>query len=208
MIKVFSPIILFTYNRLYHVQKTVASLLKNIEAKYSDLYIFSDGPKNSKDTEIIQNVRKFLKTITGFNKIKIIERNENMGLANSIISGVSEILKLHDTVIVLEDDMLTSPYFLQFMNDALSIYQDEDAVVSIHGYIYPIKEKLPQTIINKLVYGANEEDIVASGLEDTMRMAFQEILKYKEKYKLDNYRMAAYASALKKIEKSYLELGI
>ena len=70
------------------------------------------------------------------------------------------------------------------------------------------KENLPQTIIDKLVYGANEEDIVASGLEDTMRMAFQEILECKEKYKLDNYRMAAYASALKKIEKSYLELGI
>ena len=70
------------------------------------------------------------------------------------------------------------------------------------------KETLPQTIIDKLVYGANEEDIVASGLEDTMRMAFQEILVCKEKYKLDNYRIAAYASALKKIEKSYLELGI
>ena len=65
------------------------------------------------------------------------------------------------------------------------------------------KETLPQTIIDKLVYGASEEDIVTSGLEDTMRMAFQEILKCKEKYKLDNYRMAAYACALKKIERSY-----
>ena len=68
--------------------------------------------------------------------------------------------------------------------------------------------KLSKDIINKLVYGANEEDIIASGLEDTMRLAFQEILEMKEKYNLDNYRMATYAIAVKKIEKSYLELGI
>ena len=68
--------------------------------------------------------------------------------------------------------------------------------------------KLPENIINQLVYGANEEDIISSGLEDTMRVAFQEILAIKDKYNLDNYRTAAYAIALKKIEKSYLELGI
>ena len=68
--------------------------------------------------------------------------------------------------------------------------------------------KLPQNLTNQLVHGANEEDIIASGLEDTMRVSFQEILKMKSAYNLDNYRMAAYAIALKKIEKSYLELGI
>ena len=145
MVKEFSPIILFTYNRLSHTQKTVLSILKNLEAQNSDLYIFSDGPKNSKDYKIVQNVRNYLKSITGFNKIKIIERNENWGLANSIISGVSEILKLSNTVIVLEDDMLVSPYFLKFMNDALSFYKDEDSVVSIHGYIYPVRGELPET---------------------------------------------------------------
>ena len=68
--------------------------------------------------------------------------------------------------------------------------------------------KLPKDMINQLVYGANEEDIISSGLEDTMRVAFQEILEMREKYNLDNYRMATYAIAVKKIEKSYLELGI
>ena len=68
--------------------------------------------------------------------------------------------------------------------------------------------KLPKDMINQLVYGANEEDIISSGLEDTMRVAFQEILEMREKYNLDNYRMATYAIAIKKIEKSYLELGI
>ena len=87
-------------------------------------------------------------------------------------------------------------------------YEENRGNTIIKAIKHLTKETLPQTIIDKLVYGANEEDIVASGLEDTMRMAFQEILECKEKYKLDNYRMAAYASALKKIEKSYLELGI
>jgi len=70
------------------------------------------------------------------------------------------------------------------------------------------KLKIPIDIIKQLVHGANEEDIVASGLEDTMRVAFQEMLNIKDEYNLDNYRMSAYAIALKKIEKSYLELGI
>jgi len=69
-------------------------------------------------------------------------------------------------------------------------------------------EKLPQNIIDQLVRGANEEDIIVSGLEDTMRVAFQEMLEIKKSYNLTSYRMSAYAIALKKIEKSYLELGI
>ena len=82
--------------------------------------------------------------------------------------------------------------------------------ITDEGYKHAVEEqfKLSKDIINKLVYGANEEDIIASGLEDTMRLAFQEILEMREKYNLDNYRMATYAIAVKKIEKSYLELGI
>jgi len=70
------------------------------------------------------------------------------------------------------------------------------------------KKKLPKDIVSQLVHGANEEDIIMSGLEDTMRVAFQDILASKEEFNLDSYRMAAYTIALKKIEKSYLELGI
>ena len=73
---------------------------------------------------------------------------------------------------------------------------------------YSSNKNLPESIVNKIVYGANEEDIVESGLEDTMRVAFNEILEFKKRYKINNYRTAAYGLALKKIEKSYLELGI
>ena len=87
-------------------------------------------------------------------------------------------------------------------------YEEHRGEVIIKAIEQISPNKLPKDMINQLVYGANEEDIISSGLEDTMRVAFQEILEMREKYNLDNYRMATYAIAIKKIEKSYLELGI
>ena len=86
---------------------------------------------------------------------------------------------------------------------------EEDRGEAIIKAIQSISDKtIPKNLIKQLVHGANEEDIIASGLEDTMRTSFQDMLENKEKYDLDSYRMSAYAVALKKIEKSYLELGI
>jgi hypothetical protein len=140
----FSPIALFVYNRLSHVQKTVDALKKNIGASNSKLYIFSDG-FNSKDSSLkVNEVRNFLRTVNGFHSIEIIEREENLGLASSIIAGVSEIVNRHGRIIVLEDDLVTSPYFLKFMNEALDQYESNDKVASIHGYVYPVEGDLPE----------------------------------------------------------------
>ena len=87
-------------------------------------------------------------------------------------------------------------------------YEEDRGEVILKALEQISPNKLSQDITNQLVHGANEEDIIASGLEDTMRVSFQEILEIKSAYNLDDYRMAAYAIALKKIEKSYLELGI
>ena len=87
-------------------------------------------------------------------------------------------------------------------------YEEDRGEVIVKALEQISSNKLPQDLTNQLIHGANEDDIIASGLEDTMRASFQEILKMKSTYNLDNYRMAAYAIALKKIEKSYLELGI
>lgn len=139
------PIILFVYNRLWHTQQTVEALKKNELAKESELFIFSDGPKSEADREKVLVVRNYIKSISGFNKITIIERKQNLGLSQSIISGVTEIVSTYRRIIVLEDDMATSPYFLKFMNEALEFYKNEEKVISIHGYIYPVKAKLPDT---------------------------------------------------------------
>lgn len=133
-----SPIIIFVYNRLDHTKKTLDSLKKNHLASKSELFIYSDAEKNKESKQKVTEIRKYLKTITGFKKITIIERNENWGLANSIIDGVTNIVNKYGAVIVLEDDMVTSPYFLTYMNEALKFYQNETKVWHISGWNYPI----------------------------------------------------------------------
>ena len=158
----YAPIALFTYNRADHTKQAVESLLQNAEAKYSDLFIFSDGPKNEKAVEGVKKNREYLQslkndndtltlryadaTITSyFRSVTIIEREKNWGLANSLIAGITEIVNKYGRVIVVEDDLILSPYFLQFMNEALEKYKDEDKVASISAFLNPIDCKAPET---------------------------------------------------------------
>ncbi len=138
--KKLAPITLFVYNRLEHTKKTIDALKKNILAKQSELIIFSDAPKNKEDFMRVNGIRRYIKSIKGFKKIKVIERKENLGLAKSIILGVTKVVNEYNKIIVLEDDLITSKYFLKFMNEALDIYKDEKSVGSVQGYLYPIKE--------------------------------------------------------------------
>lgn len=140
-----SPIALFAYNRLWHTQLTITSLLNNALAEQSDLIVFSDGPKTKADLDSVLGVRAYLHSIDGFKSIRIIESDVNKGLANSIIDGVNLVLQGSETIIVLEDDMVTSPYFLAYMNEGLSLYKNDEDVISIHGYVYPVNEDLPDS---------------------------------------------------------------
>lgn len=142
----YAPIVLFVYNRPWHTRQTVEALQKNYLAKQSDLIIFSDAPKTAEAKQSVDEVRDYLKNITGFRSIKIVERHENFGLAKSIITGVTDIVNQYGKVIVLEDDIVTSPYFLNFMNDSLDMYQNDEKVMHISGYNYPIeKTNVPET---------------------------------------------------------------
>lgn len=129
-----APIILFVYNRLEHVKSTITALKRNYLACDSILYIFSDNYKNDKDKKHVKAVREYLRSIDGFNEVRIIERKKNFGLFESITSGVTEVIKEHGKVIVLEDDLITSKYFLKFMNEALDFYENEEKVDSVSGY--------------------------------------------------------------------------
>ncbi|MDD2656654.1 MAG: glycosyltransferase [Patescibacteria group bacterium] len=137
----FSPIVLFVYNRPEHTKKTIEALQKNKLAKDSELFIYSDGPKNEENIKKVNEVRKYINTIEGFKKVKIVEREKNSGLARSIIEGVTEIVNKYGKIIVLEDDIVTAPYFLKFMNDALEFYKDEKKVWHISGWNYPLDIK-------------------------------------------------------------------
>jgi GT2 family glycosyltransferase len=140
-----APIALFVYNRPEHTRKTIAALKKNTLASASDLIVFSDAPKTSQLDSSVQEVRAILGSIDGFKSVKIIERDKNWGLSKSIIDGVSRVCCDYGKVIVLEDDLVTSPYFLKFMNDGLDYYESEIRVISVHGYIYPARENFPRT---------------------------------------------------------------
>ena len=144
-----APIALFVYKRLWHTKQILNALIKNKYAENSRLIIFSDGAKNEKDQIYVSEVRRYLEGLRGFKEIEIIKREKNYGLAESIIYGVTKVVSQFGKIIVLEDDLLTSPYFLEYMNEALDIYKDKEKVISIHGYTYPIKEKLPETFFLK-----------------------------------------------------------
>lgn len=141
-----APIVLFVYNRLWHTRQTIEALQRNELARESELFIYSDGPRPGVE-EKVKEVREYLKTIQGFKSLTIIERDKNVGLANNIIEGVTNIVNKYGRIIVLEDDMVTSSGFLTYMNEGLQLYANEERVASIHGYIYPVKhpEKLPET---------------------------------------------------------------
>lgn len=136
-----APIVLFVYNRLDHTRQTVEALQKNELANESELFIYSDAAKNESALEKVNKVRKYIKTINGFKKVKIIEREKNWGLANSIIDGVTKIVNEYGKIIVLEDDLVTSPYFLKFMNEALEFYKDEKNIWHVSGWNYPISSE-------------------------------------------------------------------
>lgn len=140
-----APIALFVYNRPEHARRTVSSLLENSLAQSSDLFIFCDGPKTPEAIETVEQTRAFVRGVTGFSSVTLVEREHNFGLANSIIDGVTRLCQERGQVIVLEDDLLLSPHFLRYMNDGLDCYADKPQVASIHGYTYPVDSALPET---------------------------------------------------------------
>ena len=130
----FSPVALFVYNRVEHAQLTIASLQKNHFVDQTDLIIFSDGPKSAKDLKDVLNVRKYISQVSGFRSVRVIEQSNNLGLASSIISGVTKLLSEHTAVIVLEDDIITSPAFLSYMNQALNFFSLNQKIWHINGF--------------------------------------------------------------------------
>lgn len=144
-----APVALFVYNRLPHARKSVRALQENALAKESELIVFSDGPRSDADIAAVLSVREYIKTVSGFKNVSLIEREKNLGLARSIITGVSEVVDRYRRAIILEDDLVSSPFFLGYMNEALGRYEEEEKVISIHGYVYPVRARLPETFFLK-----------------------------------------------------------
>ena len=133
-----APIALFVYNRPVHTRRTVEALRKCSLANESRLYVFSDGPRSRQAEQAVQEVRQYLRTIDGFATVDIEERETNLGLAASVIDGVSRLCDEAGRVIVIEDDLVVAPGFLAYLNAALERYQNEPHVMQIAAHMFPV----------------------------------------------------------------------
>ena len=145
----YAPILLFVYNRPEHTRRCIESLLKNSLASESNLFIYADDAKDSTQQEAVNEVRNYIRSIQGFKQITLMERSENWGLARNIINGVTTQVNRYGKVIVLEDDLVVAPYFLQFMNDALEVYKNEPRVGHIQACDFTQDSSLPATFLIK-----------------------------------------------------------
>lgn len=144
-----APILLFVYNRPDHVRRAITSLLTNAEAAESHLYVYSDAARRREDELLVDEVRNYVRSISGFKSVSVVERSENWGLARNVIDGVTTIVGREGRVIVLEDDLVVAPHFLQFMNEALEAYKDEPRVGHIQACDFTQDPTLPLTFLIK-----------------------------------------------------------
>lgn len=134
-----APIVVFVYNRPDCARHTLEALKNCVLAKDSDLFIYSDAPKNNKSDALVKEVRQIISSVDGFKRITIVERDENLGLARSIITGVTEIIRKYGKIIVVEDDLIVNPDFLVYMNEALEKYEKNIQVMSVTAYSFTNK---------------------------------------------------------------------
>lgn len=141
-----APVALFAYARPDHLRQTVEALAANELASVTEVYLFSDAARSEKDAQIVSEVRQYAKSITGFAAVHLIERQHNFGLADSIIDGVTTLMNRYGRAIVVEDDIVSSPYFLTYMNDALDRYAENERVMHVAAYMPDIPvDGLPET---------------------------------------------------------------
>lgn len=134
-------IAVFVFNRPDHAFKTLQSVFSCEKVKSTEIRIFCDGPRDEKDLKNIQNVSRVVDEFSHFENVTVYKREENWGLAKSIISGVGECFEDYESIIVLEDDMVVTVDFIVCMTEALKKYKNESKVWHISGWSYPISNR-------------------------------------------------------------------
>lgn len=130
-------IALFAFNRPDLLQQTLRALSTNDLADAASLTIFCDGPRHEKDEPGTRAVRALAKKAQNFASLEVVEHPKNMGCANSIINGLTEMFRLHERLIVIEDDIVTSPYTIRFLSESLARYADNEKVFNIAAWSPP-----------------------------------------------------------------------
>ena len=149
-----APIALFVYNRPNHTRRTLKFLQANFLAEESRLFIYADAAKTTKEADAVKEVEAIIHAAEGFKSIKIITQKQNLGLAQSIINGATELVNEYGKVIVFEDDLLSSPYTLEYFNEALDLYKNEAKLMHISAYMYSLAkaDDLPETFVYRAVH--------------------------------------------------------
>lgn len=136
-----APVALFVYNRADNTRRTLQALLANTLATDTDLYVFSDGGKDKQSWQKVNEVRQLLHEVKAqveqmgaLRSMTLVERSENIYLERNITEGIAQVFEHHDRIIVLEDDICTSPHFLQYMNQAFDLYADLPTVMHVAGF--------------------------------------------------------------------------
>ena len=136
-----APVVVFAYRRADKIQSCLEALEKNVEADKTAVFLYADGAKNEKDRSGVEQTREFIGQYADrhkFGSFVVNCRERNMGLASSIITGVTEIIERYGKAIVVEDDLITSPDFLLYMNDALVYYENRKEVGEISAFTHPL----------------------------------------------------------------------
>jgi hypothetical protein len=144
-----APIALFVYSRPDLTRRTLDALAANPLADRSELIVFSDGPRAPADAPKVEAVRALVAGAKGFSCVRLVVAPANLGLAGSILSGVTKVNDEFGRIIVMEDDIETSPYFLGYMNDALDRYADQPRVAAVSGFHPPMDVALPETFFQR-----------------------------------------------------------
>jgi hypothetical protein len=211
-----APIAVFLYKRPRHTARLIDTLLANDSFAGSPLFVYCDGPRGSYDEPAVEQTRRLARERLAPHG-ELIERTANVGLAASIIGGVTELCARYGRVIVLEDDLVLHPGCVTFLNAALERYADESCVYHINAYRYPIGDftglcfsRLPSSWgwatwerawrsfepdaskLEERIRGAN----LASVMDFDGAAAYYELLQHQVAGRVDSWAIRWYASVL------------
>jgi len=132
-----APIAVFVFKRPEQTRRLLASLRANPEADETEVRVFADAARRDDEVATVEQTRAAVRAC-GLPRLRLVERDRNMGLARSVIEGVSQLCAEHGRAVVLEDDLVVSRTFLAYANTALERYRDDDRVMHVSGYQYDL----------------------------------------------------------------------